>query len=190
MDLLTNALSGLGLSGAAGLNAYIPLLLVGLLDRLGLLHLAGPFAWLSSPWVLLGIVVLGLLDFVGDKIPGVDHVLHLAGGVVNVAAGGVLFASQHGAATGLNPTLALVLGLLVSGGVHATRTVLRPAATTLTAGVGNPVVSSIEDGLSLLLSVLAVLFPLLAVVVLALLVWQAWRLLGRVRYRLSGRSRI
>lgn len=180
-QLLTPLLSGLGLSGAAGLNAYIPLLLVGLLERFGWLHLAQPFDLLASPWVLLGVAVLGALDFVGDKIPGIDHALHVFGGVLNIGAGAVLFASQSGVAGHLNPTLAAVLGLLVSGGVHATRTILRPVSTGVTAGLGNPVVSSAEDGTSLVLSVLAVFAPLLAVIALIALLLLAWRFLGRMR---------
>ncbi|WP_425148044.1 DUF4126 domain-containing protein [Deinococcus sp.] len=182
-QLVTPLLSGLGLSGAAGLNAYIPLLLVGLLGRLDVVHLAQPYSLLSSPWVLGGVALLGLLDFIGDKIPGVDHALHLFGGVLNAAAGALLFASQTGAAGHLNPTLALALGLLVSGGVHATRTVVRPISTGLTAGLGNPLVSSAEDGSSLILSVLAVFAPVLGVLLLLALGALAWRLLTRFRRR-------
>ena len=68
MELLSGLLSSLGLSGAAGLNAYIPLLLVGLLGRFGIMDLAQPFDLLSNTWVLVGVGVIGLLDFVGDKI--------------------------------------------------------------------------------------------------------------------------
>lgn len=180
MELLSGLLSSLGLSGAAGLNAYIPLLLVGVLGRLGLLDLAQPFDLLSSTWALIGIGVLGLLDFVGDKIPGVDHALHLFGGVVNAAAGAVLFAAQAGVAD-VPPALSMALGLVVAGGVHATRTAVRPVATATTGGLGNPVVSSAEDGTSLLLSVLAVFVPVLSVVLLAGVAavgYRLWRGLG------------
>ncbi|GGR08412.1 DUF4126 domain-containing protein [Deinococcus ruber] len=189
-QLLTPLLSGLGLSGAAGLNAYLPLLLVGLLNRFGVLHLAEPYSLLSSPWVLGGVLVLLVLDFIGDKIPGVDHALHVFGGVLNAGSGALLFAAQSGFITQgglaghhLNPTLALLLGLLVSGGVHTTRTLLRPVSTGLTGGLGNPVVSSAEDGSSLVLSVLAIFAPLLAVVLLLILLLGAWRILARVRRR-------
>lgn len=180
MELLSSLLSSLGLSGAAGLNAFIPLLVVGLLNRLGLMHLAAPYDLLGNTWVLLGVAAVGALDFVGDKIPGVDHALHVAGGVVNTAAGAVLFASQTGVAH-LSPTLSLVLGLIVAGGVHATRTAVRPVATATTAGLANPVVSSVEDGTSLLMSVLAVFVPVLAVVLLVALLVVAYRLWSAVR---------
>lgn len=184
MELLSGLLSSLGLSGAAGLNAYVPLLLVGLLSRAGVMHLSQPFDLLMNPWVLVGVGVLGALDFVGDKIPGVDHVLHVVGGVVNTAAGAVLFAAQTGVAD-VPPALSMALGVIVAGGVHATRTAVRPVATATTAGLGNPVVSTVEDGTSLLLSVLAVFAPVLGVVVLAVVVVLGYRMWSR----LGGRRR-
>ncbi|MPY67421.1 DUF4126 domain-containing protein [Deinococcus sp. SDU3-2] len=187
MELLSGLLSSLGLSGAAGLNASIPLLLVGLLARFGALDLAAPFDLLANPWVLLGIGVLGLLDFVGDKIPGVDHALHLVGGVVNAAAGAILFAAQTGVAE-VPPALSLALGFVVAGGVHATRAAVRPVATATTGGVANPVLSAAEDGASLGLSVLAVFAPVLAVLGLAGVLIFAARLWTRVRGRQATSS--
>lgn len=182
MELLSGLLSSLGLSGAAGLNAYIPLLLVGLLGRVGVLNLSDPFSLIEQPWALVGIGVLGLLDFVGDKIPGVDHALHLVGGVVNAAAGAVLFAAQTGVAD-VPPALSMALGLVVAGSVHATRAAVRPVATATTGGLGNPVVSSVEDGTSLLLSVLAVFVPVLSVALLAVVAVVGYRLWRGLRGR-------
>ncbi|SMB95763.1 DUF4126 domain-containing protein [Deinococcus hopiensis] len=182
MELLSGLLSSLGLSGAAGLNAYIPLLVVGLLSRFGVVHLAAPYDLLGSEWALLGVTVIGALDFVGDKVPGVDHALHVFGGVVNAAAGAVLFAAQSGIAH-VPPSLSLALGLLVAGGVHATRAAVRPVATATTGGLGNPVLSTAEDGASLTLSLLAVFAPVFAALGLAGLLGLAYRLWVRVRRR-------
>ena len=182
MELLSGLLSSLGLSGAAGLNAFVPLLLVGVLSRFGVLGLNEPFELLGNTWVLVGIGVLGLLDFVGDKIPGVDHALHLLGGVVNTAAGAVLFAAQTGVAD-VPPALSMALGLIVAGGVHATRTAVRPVATATTGGLGNPVVSGVEDGTSVLLSVLAVFAPVVGAVVLAVVTVLGVRFWLRLRSR-------
>ncbi|MEF2279353.1 DUF4126 domain-containing protein [Deinococcus sp. YIM 134068] len=182
MDLLSGLLSAFGLSGAAGLNAFVPLLVVGFLSRFGVLDLAAPFDLLGNTWVLLGVGVLGLLDFVGDKIPGVDHVLHLVGGVVNASAGAVLFAAQAGVAD-VPPALSLALGLIVTGGVHGTRAALRPVATATTGGLANPVLSTAEDGLSLTLSLLAVFAPLLAALGVVGVLVLAFRMWGRRRDR-------
>ncbi|UBV42458.1 DUF4126 domain-containing protein [Deinococcus taeanensis] len=182
MELLSGLLSSLGLSGAAGLNAYIPLLLVGLFSRAGVVHLNAPFDLLAQPWVLVAVAALGLLDFVGDKIPGVDHALHVVGGVVNTAAGAVLFAAQTGVAD-VPPALSLALGVVVAGGVHATRAAARPVATATTGGLANPVVSTVEDGTSLLLSALAVFAPLIGALLVAVLGVAVYRFWTRVRPR-------
>ena len=180
MELFSGLLSSLGLSGAAGLNAYIPLLVVGALARFGVIDLAAPYDLIAQPWVMLAVGVVGVLDFIGDKVPGVDHALHLAGGVVNTAAGAVLFAAQTGVAD-VPPALSLALGVLVSGGVHAARAAVRPVATATTGGLGNPVVSVAEDVGSLTLSVLAVFVPLLAALGLVGLVGLGLRLWSRIR---------
>lgn len=180
MDLFTGLLSSLGLSGAAGLNAYIPLLIVGALNHFGVMHLSQLYDMISNPWVMLVVGLLGILDFVGDKIPGVDHALHVAGGVINTAAGAILFASQTGVAD-IPPALSMALGLVVAGGVHATRSAVRPVATATTAGIGNPVLSAAEDVGSLTLSVLAVFVPILAVIALVIFAVVAYRMYARLR---------
>lgn len=185
MDVVTGLFSALGLSTAAGLNAYIPLLVVGLLDRYtNLIDLAAPYDWLSNPWVLLVIAVIALVDFVGDKVPVVDHVLHLVGLVIAPVAGAITALAASGG--GVNPTLVAICGVVVALGVHGARATARPLATATTAGFANPVLSAAEDGTSLVLAVLAVALPLVALLVVVLLAIGAFMLLRRVT---RGRQR-
>lgn len=183
--------SAFGLGSAAGLNAYIPLLAVGLLSRLGYADLSDSYAPLASTPVLLVLAVLGIVDFVGDKIPAVDHVLHGVGVVVSPVAGAIVFASQNSVLNDVHPAIALAAGFVVAGGLHATRAAVRPAATTFTAGLGNPVVSVVEDAVSFTLTVLAFAAPLVAFLLMLLMVVgvvKAWR---RVRaWRAAGRKPI
>jgi hypothetical protein len=167
-----------GLSGAAGLNAFLPLFVSALLDRAGVIELAEPFDELSST---IGLAVLGALlvaDFVGDKVPAVDHVLHLVGTVVAPASGAVLFTGQTGLETDIPTLAAVLLGGATAGTVHAGRAALRPAATTTTAGAGNPVLSLAEDAVSGVLTAIAFLLPLLAFLLVAglvALIVTGWR---------------
>jgi hypothetical protein len=171
-------LAAFGLSGAAGLNAWLPLFVSALLARFDVVELAGAFDELSTT---PGLVVLGVLtvaDFVGDKVPVVDHVLHVIGGVIAPVSGAILFTGTTGEETSLPTIVSLVLGAIVAGTIHAGRASLRPAATATTGGVGNPVVSFGEDVSSGLLTALAFVVPVLAVAVLVLLVVGAvtgWR---------------
>jgi len=162
-------LAAVGLSGAAGLNAWLPLLAAALLHRWGVVELGAPFGDLSSTTGLVVIAVLTAADFVGDKIPAVDHVLHVIGTVVHPAAGAVLFTGQTGLETDIPDLVAILAGASLSGSVHAARAAIRPASTVGTAGAGNPVLSLAEDAGSIVLTAAAFVLPVLAfLLVLAL----------------------
>jgi hypothetical protein len=140
------------------------------LDRLDVVELGEPFGALSSD---AGIAILSALlvaDFVGDKVPGVDHVLHVVGTVVHPVSGALLFVGQTGVDTEIPAAVAAILGAATAETLHGGRAALRPASTTTTAGFGNPLLSLGEDVASLLLTIAAFALPLVAlVVVLALL---------------------
>jgi Domain of unknown function (DUF4126) len=159
-----------GLSGAAGLNAYLPLLMGALLDRLDVVELAEPFDALSSTAGLSAIGALFLADLVGDKVPGVDHVLHAAGLVVHPVSGALLFVGQTGIETEMPAAVAAVLGAATAESLHVGRAALRPASTATTAGVGNPLLSLGEDVASLVLAVVAFALPLVAFLLVIFLV--------------------
>ena len=189
IDVATAAgsvLAAFGLSGAAGLNAWIPLLAAGLLDRAGQLQLAEPYDVIATTPGLLVIGTLFVLDFVGDKVPAIDHVLHAIGTVVHPASGAIVFAGPTEAPTDIPSIVLFALGATVAGSLHATRATIRPASTTLTAGAGNPVLSLAEDVSSAVLSVVAVLAPLLGVLMLIVVAAVAvlwWLRIRRARAR-------
>ena len=184
VDVATAAgslLAAFGLSGAAGLNAWIPLLAVGLLSRAGQLELAEGYDWLASTPALILLGAAFVLDFLGDKVPAIDSLLHAAGTIVHPASGAIVFAGPTEVPTDVPSLVLFALGASVAGSLHATRATIRPVSTTMTAGAGNPVLSLAEDVASAGLSVLAVFAPvvgvicLLAVVVLAVLWWRRIR---------------
>jgi Domain of unknown function (DUF4126) len=183
--------TALGLSTAAGLNAYVPILSVGLLSRwTDLMDLPEPWDALGDP-IVLGIVgVVGVADFIGDKVPIVDHVLHAVGLAVAPAVGGML-ALASASAFDLDPGLAAGMGIVAALATQAGRTAARPLSTATTGGGGNPAVSLAEDGVSGVLSVTALFWPVvtavLAVIVLVavFLLWRKWR---QLRARFRGRD--
>jgi hypothetical protein len=179
-------LAALGLSGAAGLNAGLPLLAGALLQRLDVVELAEPFDTLSSTTGLILLAVAFVADLVGDKVPAVDHVLHAIGTVVHPVAGAVAFTGPAGAETDLPAVATAAAGALVAGSLHAARAAVRPLSTAGTGGLGNPVLSVAEDVTSAILTVLALLAPVLAVLVLVALVValvSAWRRVRGARHR-------
>ena len=168
------AISGLsaafGLSGSAGLNAYIPLLVVALAARFPmsdpLVKLQAPFDLMGSWWAIGLIAVLLVIEIVADKIPAVDTVNDGIQTFIRPVAGAILFAGSANVITDIHPILSLGAGLLVAGGVHATKAAARPVVTVSTAGVGNPVVSTLEDIVAVVVSLLAVVLPIIAAIIL------------------------
>lgn len=170
-----------GLSASAGLNAYIPLLIVALLARFtNLITLRAPWDTLSSWWIIGILVVLSLVEFFADKFPAVNHINDAIQTFVRPAAGAVAFAASANVITDIHPILAMGMGLLVAGGVHAVKAgAVRPAVTAATGGAGNVPVSILEDVTSTLISILAVVIPVVIACLLVLLtagvIWWFWR---------------
>ena len=182
-DFLPALALAIALAASAGLRAWLPLLLAGLLARAGLLELGPSFDFLSSNKALLLFGVATVVELVGDKIPAVDHALDLIGTPLRPAAGALLAASVLGTVS--DPLTAVALGTAVGAPSalvpHALKTGLRTASTALTGGLANPVLSLIEDAISVVTFVLAVLVPLAVVALLGLALYFALRLLRRRR---------
>jgi uncharacterized membrane protein len=168
-------LTGAGLATAAGLNAYIPLLVVGLSARfLDWVQLPPAWAWLSNEWVMLIIGVLLVLEIVADKIPAVDSVNDIVQTIVRPTAGGILFGTGTSSGTVAvtdpasfftsNAWVPIAIGVLLSLVVHVGKTMARPAANAASFGLAAPILSSVEDGVSLVLTFLAIVLPILVIV--------------------------
>jgi len=186
---LAGILTAFGLAGAAGLNAYIPLLLVAILGRTGVLQLAAPFDALTSLPVIGLLVVLLMVEIVVDKIPGADHVNDIIQTFVRPAAGAVLFAANAGVVTDAHPALLVACGLIPALGVHATKAAARPVVNVATVGLGAPAVSVAEDTVSLSTSLVAVFLPLLVAAIFVVFCAAAFWVWSRRARKKRAQSR-
>lgn len=185
MELLT----GFGLATAAGLNAYIPLLALGLLSRFTeLVSLPAGWAWLENGWVMLIVGVLLAVEIVADKIPALDSVNDVIQTFVRPTAGGIVFGSgtaaqtaavtDPGAFASSGQWIGVVIGIVTALVVSLTKSAVRPVANIGSAGMAAPVLSTAEDVTSVGLVFVSLLLPLLILVVLAAVavaVFQVWR---------------
>ena len=180
MDIFT----AFGLSASAGLNAYIPLLVVAFVARFTeWIELSSPWDTMESWWVIGALLVLSTVEFFADKIPAVNHVNDVIQTFIRPAAGAVVFAASAQVGE-VNPVLAMVAGLLIAGSVHAAKSAaVRPALTATTGGAANVPVSIAEDIISTILSILAIVIPVLIAAAIILLVswfiWWMWRRANR-----------
>jgi hypothetical protein len=185
-------LTGFGLATAAGLNAYIPLLALGLLSRFtDLVTLPHAWAWLENGWVMSIVAALLVVEVVADKIPALDSVNDVIQTFVRPTAGGIVFGSGTAAQTSAvtdpgafaqsGQWIPIAVGVVTALVVSLTKSTVRPAANVATAGVAAPVLSTIEDVASVGLVFAAILLPVLVLVGVVLLGWAVFRILRRRR---------
>lgn len=188
MELLT----GFGLATAAGLNAYIPLLALGLLARFtDLVALPAGWSWLENGWVMTIVAVLLAIEIVADKVPALDSVNDIVQTFVRPTAGGIVFGSGTAAqtATVTDPGafaqsgqwIPVAIGVVIALVVSLTKSTVRPAANVATAGMAAPVLSTVEDIASVVLVFLAILVPILVLLAVVALAWAAVRIIRRRR---------
>ncbi len=133
------------------------------------------------------LAILLIIEMTVDKIPAVDSLNDTIQTVVRPAAGAILFAANANVISEMSPVLAMICGLLVAGGVHAAKATVRPVVTATTVGVGNPVISTIEDVISGTTTLVAILLPTLAaMMVLVVAVAVGWWYIRRRRRALSN----
>jgi hypothetical protein len=165
-------LTGLGLATSAGLNAYIPLLCIGLLGRYtDLITLPQSWHWLENGWTIAIVAVLLIIEFVADKVPIVDHVNDVIQTVIRPTSGGLVFGAASGAQTATvtdpgdfftsHQWVPIAVGVLVSLTVHGMKAGARPVINATTAGFGAPVASTAEDITSVVISLVAIVLPVL-----------------------------
>lgn len=196
---MLEVLTGSGLAVAAGLNAYIPLLILGLAGRfLDFVVLPAGWAWLENEWVLGILGVLLVIEIVADKIPVVDSVNDWLQTIVRPAAGGIAFGTGAASQTAVvtdpasfftsSAWVPVAVGVVLALATHVTKMASRPALNAVTVGAAAPVVSTAEDVGSVILSFLALLIPVLVIVALGGVVVGFVLLLRRGRRKREAAS--
>jgi hypothetical protein len=192
-------LTGFGLATAAGLNAYIPLLGLGLLSRFtNLVTLPHGWDWLENGWVITIVAALLVVEVVADKIPALDSINDAVQTFVRPTAGGIVFGSGTAAQTAAvtdpgafahtGQWIPVAIGIVTALVVSLTKSTVRPAANIATAGMAAPVLSTFEDIASVGLVFLAILVPVLVLVAVLALVWAVWRIVRRRRRKAAAQG--
>jgi uncharacterized protein DUF4126 len=172
---ITTLLTALGLSSTAGLRAYLPLLVLGIAsdirgpDGQALVPVQDQFHVLGHPIVLGVLAILVILEFLADKVPGVDHISDVVHTVIRPVAGALIMAGSANTLSDTNKILAAVVGAAIALATHSAKASTRAAVSTTTAGVGNPFASLLEDILVVGVILLLVLAPIVGFIALVLL---------------------
>ncbi len=184
-------LTGTGLAAAAGLNAYIPLLIMGIAGRIDWIQLPSGWLWLENEWVMVILGVLFIIEIVADKVPAVDSVNDWIQTAVRPASGGIVFAGGIGTSTvavddpgnffSSGAWIPVVIGIVLALLMSLAKSAVRPVANIATGGAAAPALSTAEDGASVVLVILAIVAPVLVLIALGLVILCFVMLLRRMR---------
>jgi hypothetical protein len=180
------ALLGLGLASATGLRTFLPLLMLALAAKFELfdVRLIEQMDWLVSWPAIAALATATTVEFLGDKVPAIDHGLNAVGYVTRPVAGAIAAGSVF---WNVDPAAAALAGLIVGApaalAFNAAQTGVRVGSTATTGGLGNPLVSLVEDALAFVTVIIAFLAPILIPVVLLVLAVVVFRLARRIRDR-------
>jgi len=187
------ALLGLSLAASTGLNTFLPLLMLAGAAHFKIFNadtlLGGNFAWVSSGGALAALSIATLFEIVADKIPSVDHFLDVIGTFSRPAVGAFAAASVFQGDPANAVLAGLVVGAPVAFGFHAAKAGTRAASSATTLGVGNPVLSTLEDIAAMGLTLVALVVPWLAPVLLLVIAFVLWRLVRAVKSKLPKFNR-
>lgn len=184
MSITLALLLGVGLAASTGLNTFLPLLLLSAAARFQIagITLGEKFDWLSSDVAIIVLIIASIAEIIADKFPAVDHFLDSIGTFARPVAGAVAAASVL---TDVDPTVAAIVGLIVgaptSFGFHTLKAGTRVASSATTFGCVNPVLSLIEDILSVAMSLIAIFTPIIVPLVLVLFALLLWKIVERLR---------
>lgn len=171
IDWITSACIGVGLAACCGFRVFVPLLIASIATKLGIIGTMDGFEWISGWPALVGLSLATVFELGAYYIPWLDNALDTIATPLSIAAGTLLSTSFLNIDT---PILQWGLGLMLGGSsagiVQAGTSLLRLGSTATTGGLGNPVVATSENVASFGLSILTVLLPLVAVIVVGVVI--------------------
>jgi hypothetical protein len=188
IEVVTAVAIGVGLAASAGFRVFVPLLVAAIAAKTGILPLNESFQWLAS-WT--SIVILGtatLVEIMAYYIPLVDNLLDTIATPLAIIAGTLLVTSVLPFDSGL---IKWITGAAVGGGsaavVQSGSALTRLTSTKLTAGIGNPVVSTVENVAATGTSILSLVIPFFILALfLILMIFVFTRLRKRLRKKREG----
>lgn len=149
-DAILGLVAALGLSSTAGLRAVTTLFAIGVASDIKiagqpLITLQGNFKVIGSTPMLILLGLLTIVEIVIDKVPGLDNINDVVQTVIRPVIGAVIVAGTANSLSDTNVWVAAIVGAVLAFGVHATKSTTRAASTATTVGVGNPILSVLED---------------------------------------------
>ena len=175
MDLFVSLCVGLSLAAACGMRVFLPLVALSAASNLGVVHLGAGMEWLGGWPMMIGLSIAAGIELVGYSVPWVDHALDTIATPLAVAAGGLAMLASTGAVDHLHPAIvggaAMLTGAGVAGTVQLGTVAARGVSSATTLGLANPLFAMVENAASAVLSVMAIVVPVLGALLLVTIAW-------------------
>jgi len=190
LDFLLSICLGIGLSAACGFRVFIPLLVLSGASLYGYIHLLPELAWMGTPAAFWAFGTAAVLEVSAYYIPWVDHLMDTIAAPAAAVAGALVMASTL---TDVSPLLKWTLAVIAGGGsaalVQGSTMLARGISTTTTGGFGNPVVATGETAGAVVLSLLAIVLPIIAALAaVGLIIFIARKTFRIIKTKRAGKS--
>lgn len=172
LPYLISAFVGVGLAAATGFRVFTPFFLLSLATYMNWIPNNFQWEWLGSQTTVIATGIAMLLEIVAYYIPFVDNLLDTISVPLATVAGTMLFAAQF---TDISPFLQWSSAIIAGGGTAAaigtTFAGTRATSSATTAGIGNPLVSTVETAGSTIMSIIAIFAPIIAVILVVIIIY-------------------
>ena len=176
MEIALSICLGIGLAAACGFRVFVPLLLIGIAAKTEYLTLADSMEWMATAPAILCFFLATVLEIGAYYIPWLDNLLDTIASPAAVIAGAVATASVvHEMHPFLRWTVALIAGGGIAAVIQGGTVGLRSGSTATTGGITNFLVSTLELAMSVLVSILSIVAPVITALFIALIVVVAAR---------------
>ena len=171
METILAILIGVGLSATSGFRVFLPLLGIGLAVQTGHVGVAEGFEWVGSWPAITAFGVAAILEIIAYYVPWLDNLLDTIATPAAAIAGTIMMAAMI---TDMSPLVRWSLAIIAGGGtaatVKTTMSTVRAASTATTGGLANPIVATGELVMGAVATVLSIVMPVLAIVLMALVI--------------------
>ena len=175
-ETIFSILIGIGLAASVGFRVFVPLFALSIAAHYNIIPLNESWAWVGSTTAIITLGIATIVEIVAYFIPWLDNLLDTVAIPLAAIAGTAVMIST---VAGLDPVMTWALAIIAGGGtataIQTSSTAARMTSTATTAGIANPLVSTIETGTSIVLSILSIFVPIIAILLLIFIFWLIFK---------------
>lgn len=172
VETIISIFLGIGLAASVGFRVFVPLFVLSLVGHYNVVPLNENWLWIASTPAIITLGIATLAEIFAYYIPWIDNLLDTIAIPMAAIAGTAVMVSTS---MDLSPIITWSLAIIAGGGtataIKASSSSARLASTTTTGGIANPIVSTVETGSSIVISVLAIFIPIIAVILVLLILF-------------------